>query len=84
MQGLVEFFKSLGAARIAAMAAVTVALIGFFAFIILRVTAPQMTMLFSDLSLEDSAAIIKDLERQAIPFELRNDGAIDHGAARTR
>ena len=57
------------------MVAVTLALIGFFAFLIMRMSAPQMTMLFSDLSLEDSSAIIKDLERQTIPFELRNDGA---------
>jgi flagellar M-ring protein FliF len=76
VQGLVEFLKSLGAARIAAMVAVAVTLIGFFAFVIMRMAAPQMTMLFSDLSLEDSGAIIKDLERQAIPFELRNDGTI--------
>jgi flagellar M-ring protein FliF len=75
VNGLVEFLKSLGAARIAAMVAVAVALIGFFAFIIVRMSAPQMTMLFSDLSLEDSGAIIKDLERQNIPFQLRNDGA---------
>src|ERR1700744_2256487 len=54
----------------------TGAAIGFFAFVIMRVTTPQMTTLFSDLSLEDSNAVIKDLERQAIPFELRNDGAI--------
>jgi flagellar M-ring protein FliF len=58
------------------MGAVTAALIGVFAFIILRVTAPQMSPVFTDLTPEDSAAIIKDLERQAIPFELRNDGAI--------
>src|SRR5215470_15456609 len=58
------------------MVAVTCALIGFFAFLILRVTAPAMTTLFTDLSFEDSAAIVKDLERQAIPYELRNDGAI--------
>jgi len=76
VQGFVEFLKSLGAARIAAMVAVTCALIGFFAFLILRVTAPAMTTLFTDLSFEDSAAIVKDLERQAIPYELRNDGAI--------
>ncbi|MGH6770542.1 MAG: flagellar basal-body MS-ring/collar protein FliF [Xanthobacteraceae bacterium] len=76
MQGIVEFLKSLGAARIAAMVAVTATLVIFFAFLILRMTAPQMTMLFSDLSLEDSSAIIKDLERQAIPYETRNDGAI--------
>jgi len=58
-----------------AMVAVTAALIGFFGFVIMRVTTPQMTTLFTDLSTEDSSAIIKDLERQAIPFELRNDGA---------
>lgn len=57
------------------MIAVTAALIGFFAFVIMRVTTPQMTTLFTDLSTEDSSAIIKELERQAIPFELRNDGA---------
>jgi flagellar M-ring protein FliF len=76
VNGLVEFLKSLGAARIAAMVAVAVTLIGFFAFVIMRMSAPQMTMLFSDLSLEDSSAIIKDLERQNIPFQLRNDGAM--------
>jgi len=75
VQGLISFFKSLGAARLAAMFAVTVALIGFFAFIIMRVTTPQMTTLFTDLTTEDSSAIIKDLERQAIPFEIKNDGA---------
>ncbi len=58
------------------MVAVTPALIGFFAFVIMRVTTPQMTTLFTDLSTEDSSAIIKDLERQAIPFELRNEGAV--------
>jgi flagellar M-ring protein FliF len=76
VQGFVEFLRSLGAGRIAAMVAVTVALVGFFAFLILRVTAPQLTPLFTDLSFDDSAAIVKDLERQAIPYELRNDGAI--------
>ena len=60
----------------AAMAAVTLALVGFFGFVIMRVTAPQMTTLFTDLSYEDSSGIIKELDRQAIPYELKNDGAI--------
>jgi flagellar M-ring protein FliF len=59
-----------------AMVAVTAALVGFFAFVIMRVTTPQMTTLFTDLSYEDSSGIIKELERQAIPYELRNDGAV--------
>jgi flagellar M-ring protein FliF len=76
LQALVSFLKGLGAARLMAMVAVTAALIGFFAFVIMRVTTPQMTTLFTDLSVEDSSGIIKELERQAIPYELRNDGAV--------
>ncbi len=76
LQSLVSFLRGLGASRLMAMVAVTTALIGFFAFVIMRVTTPQMTTLFTDLSLEDSSAVIKDLERQAIPFEIRNDGAV--------
>jgi flagellar M-ring protein FliF len=76
VQGLVEFIRTLGAARLGAMAAVTAAMVGVFAFIILRVTAPQMSPVFTDLTPEDSAAIVKDLERQGIAYELKNDGAI--------
>jgi flagellar M-ring protein FliF len=76
VQGLLVFAKTLGAPRIAAMVAVAVALVGFFAFLILRVTAPQMTTLFTGLSYEDSAAIIKELERQGVAYELRNDGNV--------
>jgi flagellar M-ring protein FliF len=76
LQSLVSFLRGLGASRLMAMIAVTTALIGFFAFVIMRVTTPQMTTLFTDLSIEDSSAVIKDLERQAIPFEIRNDGAV--------
>ncbi len=76
MQGLVDFLKGLGAARLMAMIAVSAALIGFFAFVIMRVTTPQMTTLFTDLSMEDSSSIIKDLERQGIPFEMRNEGSV--------
>ncbi len=75
MQGLAEFLKTLGVPRIIAMAAVTAGLIAFFAFIMVRVTSPTMTMLFTDLSQEDSTAIVKDLERQGLTFEIRNDGA---------
>jgi flagellar M-ring protein FliF len=73
---LVDFLKGLGASRLMAMIAVTAALIGFFAFVIMRVTTPQMTTLFTDLTLEDSSSIIKDLDRQGIAYELRNEGSV--------
>jgi flagellar M-ring protein FliF len=76
VQGFFDFMKSLGAARMAAMAAVTLALIGFFSFLMVQMTTPQMVPLFTDLSVEDSASIVKDLERQAVPYQLKSDGAI--------
>jgi flagellar M-ring protein FliF len=75
VQGLVTFVKTLGATRVAAMIAVTVSLVAFFAFLIMRVTAPQMSTLFTDLTVEDSAAIVKELERQGIDFQLKADGS---------
>jgi len=75
VNGFLEFVKSLGATRIAAMVAVTIGLVAFFGFLIMRVTAPQMTPLFTDLSMEDSSTIIKELERQAIVYEIRNEGS---------
>ena len=76
MQAFASVFRTLGATRIIAMGAVTIALLAFFAFLIMRATAPQMSPLFTDLSVEDSSAIIKDLERQGIPYDIKNDGAI--------
>jgi flagellar M-ring protein FliF len=58
------------------MVAVTATLIGFFAFLMIRFTAVPMTPLFTDLSLEDSTAIIKELERQGIDYQMKNEGAI--------
>jgi flagellar M-ring protein FliF len=60
----------------AAMAAVTLTLIGFFSFLMIRMTTPQMVPLFTDLSLDDSGSIVKDLERQGIAYQIKNDGAI--------
>ena len=50
------------------MAAVTISLVAFFAFMIVRVTAPQMSTPFTDLTIEDSAAIVKELDRQGIEY----------------
>src|SRR6476619_7663668 len=60
----------------AAMAAVTLTLIGFFSFLMIQMTTPQMVPLFTDLAVDDSASIIKDLERQGIVYTMKNDGAI--------
>ncbi|WP_407050097.1 flagellar basal-body MS-ring/collar protein FliF [Methyloraptor flagellatus] len=75
MNGALEFLQKLGPARVAAMGAVAIALVGFFAFLILRVSQPNMAVMYSDLSVQDSAAIVKELDAQAITYELRQDGS---------
>lgn len=74
MNGLVDQFRRFGAARLAAMLAVTLALIGFFAFVMLRMSQPAMGVLFADLSSQDVSAILKDLDTRGVKYELRGDG----------
>ncbi|WID98715.1 flagellar basal-body MS-ring/collar protein FliF [Bosea vestrisii] len=74
MNGLVDQFRRFGAARLAAMLAVTLALIGFFAFVMLRMSQPAMGVLFADLSSQDVSAIVKDLDTRGVKYELRSDG----------
>jgi flagellar M-ring protein FliF len=56
------------------MGAVTLALIGFFGFVIMRVSQPAMGVLYADLSLQDAGAIIRDLDAKGITYETRADG----------
>lgn len=75
MNNLGELLQKLGVARIAAMAVVAVMLVGFFAFIIIRSTTPQLAPLYTNLEFEDSAAIIAELSAMGTPHELRAEGA---------
>jgi len=74
VNGLLEQFAKFGAARLAAMLAVTLALVGFFGFVMLRMSQPAMSVLFTDLSTQDVSAIVKDLDTRGIRYELRSDG----------
>jgi flagellar M-ring protein FliF len=74
VNGAIEFLTRLGPARIAAMGAVTLALVGFFAYVIVRVSQPAMGVLFSDLSAQDAGAIVRDLDTRNIRYETRGDG----------
>jgi flagellar M-ring protein FliF len=74
LNSLLQFVNRLGLARVAAMAVVAVLILGFFAFLIMRASSPQMAPLYTGLTLEDSAAIVSELQTQNIPYELRGDG----------
>jgi flagellar M-ring protein FliF len=74
LTSLVQFFNRLGLARVAAMAVVAVLMLGFFAFLIMRASSPQMAPLYTGLSFEDSSAIVSELQSQNIPYEIRGEG----------
>jgi flagellar M-ring protein FliF len=74
VKDLGELLTRLGVARIAAMAVVAVMLLGFFAFIIARSTAPQMAPLYTGLDFDDSAAIIGELNTMGVGYEIRGEG----------
>lgn len=74
LEALAEVLKKISPARLGAMIAVTLALVGFFGFVILRVSQPTMGVLYSELPFNDSSAVIKELEARAVRYETRQDG----------
>ena len=69
MNGLIQLFNRLGLQRIAAMAVVAVLMLGFFAFLIMRASSPQMAPLYTGLSFEDSSAIVQAIAERTITWE---------------
>lgn len=74
MDNFSQLINRIGLPRLAAMAVVAVLLLGFFGFLIMRAQTPNLSPLYTGLSLEDSAAIVTELQAQNIPFELRGEG----------
>jgi flagellar M-ring protein FliF len=74
VDSIVQFLNRLGPARVAAMATVAVLMLGFFGFLMMRASAPVMAPLYTGLSLEDSSAIVSELQIGNIPYELRGNG----------
>ena len=62
-------------ARLGAMGAVAAILIGFFIFITTRLSAPMMAPLYTNLSMEDSTAITRELDGDNVQYELKSGGA---------
>ncbi len=70
----IHTLRQLGPSRLISMALVAIGLIAFFVFMTNRLTAPQMTLLYGDLSLEDSGQIVALLETQDVPYQLKAGG----------
>lgn len=75
MNSFLETLKQLGPSRLAIMGAIMLGLMLFFVFVSIRATAPNMKLLYADLSTVDSSAVAASLESSEIPYEVSNDGA---------
>jgi flagellar M-ring protein FliF len=75
VNGLTQTLRNLGATRLVALAAVAFALIAFFTFIVTRLAAPGMTLLYSGLDPSDSGQIVQRMDAQGVSYELRGDGS---------
>ncbi len=71
---MIETLRRLGPARLAAMALVTAGLLAFFLFLVSRLTAPDMALLYGDLDAGDSNRIVQKLEQLGVAYELGGDG----------
>ncbi|GER00653.1 flagellar M-ring protein [Iodidimonas gelatinilytica] len=71
---LIQLLASFGATRLIGMGAVGAALIGFFLFISLRLSEPEMTLLFSNLDMAESGQIVEQLKAQNIPYRVADSG----------
>jgi flagellar M-ring protein FliF len=70
-----QSFARLGAGRLLAIAGVGVGMITFFVFLTTRLATPNMSLLYGDLDLKDSAQIAQKLDSMSVPYQLRGDGS---------
>ena len=74
MNAFIQSLRSLGPARLMAMAAVSVGLLGFIIYFTMRMGSPKMELLYGDLDTGAARAITQQLEAKQIPYQLRTDG----------
>lgn len=71
MNPILQFFRNLGAVRLAVLGGVAVALIAFLFFLTSRLASPSMQLLYSGLEPADSREVVNFLSQSGAQFELR-------------
>ena len=75
MNAFLQTLRNLGPVRLAAMGGVALLLLGFFIYVMTRLSSQDMGLLYSDLELADSGEIAAQLDGMNVAYELRNSGA---------
>ncbi|SHK25145.1 flagellar M-ring protein FliF [Roseomonas rosea] len=75
MAALLSQLRALGPARLGAMAATALAVLGLFAWLGMRAGQPGMALLYSELDPRDAGAVVASLDRQKVPYRLGANGS---------
>ena len=75
MKALLDGLKALGPARLGAMGAVGLGILGLLATLVLRGGSERMALLYGELDLRESAQVTEQLSRQHIPYRLELQGS---------
>jgi len=74
VETITQALKNLGPMRLAVMGAVLLGLVGFFIFLIGKLTTADMELLYSNLDKNDLTKITGQLETMNVPYELKEGG----------
>jgi len=74
MNPFADLIRNLGPVRLAALVGTAIAVIGFFIFLVSRLSTGSMSLLYSDLSAADSGQIVNELESRQVPYQLKANG----------
>ncbi|MFP4097267.1 MAG: flagellar basal-body MS-ring/collar protein FliF [Alphaproteobacteria bacterium] len=75
MNNFVATLQQLGTARLGVMGAIILGFLSFFVFLSMRISSPEMKLLYTDLSPTDSGAVAAKLEETEINYEISSDGS---------
>ena len=75
MNSFVATLQQLGPARLGVMGAICLGFLMFFVFLSMRITSPELKLLYTDLSSTDSGAVAAKLEETQIAYEISPDGS---------
>ena len=72
--------KELGPSKLAIMGGVLVILLLFFVFVTMRISSPELKLLYTDLSAADSSLIVSKLQGAGIAYDVQEQGSQIHVA----
>lgn len=76
MEGLLQLFRNLGAARLLAMAATMAASVVFFIWLTTRLTTPNLVPLSGPLDLEEAGKVAAKLDTLGVAYTVKGNGGV--------